>query len=103
MGNPSCLRPELRFFVPPLKKGCWKDSVGVGTPCDCVIPAWSAGIQTDMDVFGRILQVWVPAIHAGMTEEKAGMGLCFSCSVGERKIMKSLRGECVFSLVLNAF
>ena len=23
---------------------------------DCVIPAWSAGIQADMDVSGRILQ-----------------------------------------------
>jgi hypothetical protein len=24
-------------------------------PLDCVIPAWSAGIQFDMDVSGRIL------------------------------------------------
>jgi hypothetical protein len=34
----------------------------------CVIPAWSAGIQADMDVSGRILRTWMPAIHAGMTE-----------------------------------
>ena len=35
---------------------------------DCVIPAWSAGIQADMDVSGRILHTWMPAIHAGMTK-----------------------------------
>ena len=37
-------------------------------PLDCVIPAWSAGIQVEMDVSGRILRAWMPAIHAGMTE-----------------------------------
>jgi len=35
---------------------------------DCVIPAWSAGIQADMDVSGRILRTWMPAIRAGMTK-----------------------------------
>jgi hypothetical protein len=35
---------------------------------DSVIPAWSAGIQADMDVSGRILRTWMPAIHAGMTK-----------------------------------
>jgi hypothetical protein len=35
-----------------------------------VIPAWSAGIQIDMDVSGRVLPTWMPAIHAGMTETK---------------------------------
>ncbi|MGH7926376.1 MAG: hypothetical protein ACREQV_01085, partial [Candidatus Binatia bacterium] len=39
-----------------------------GKPRDFVIPAWSAGIQADMDVSGRILRIWMPAIHAGMTE-----------------------------------
>jgi hypothetical protein len=34
---------------------------------DSVIPAWSAGIQPDTDVSGRILRAWMPAIHAGMT------------------------------------
>jgi hypothetical protein len=34
---------------------------------DSVIPAWSTGIQADMDVSGRILRIWMPAIHAGMT------------------------------------
>jgi hypothetical protein len=34
---------------------------------DSVIPAWSAGIQADTDVSGRILRAWMPAIHAGMT------------------------------------
>jgi hypothetical protein len=33
----------------------------------CVIPAWSAGIQTDTDVSELIQQAWMPAIHAGMT------------------------------------
>jgi hypothetical protein len=44
--------------------------------------SWSAGIQADMDVSGRIPHTWMPAIHAGMT------GSPFSCSVGERKLMK---------------
>jgi hypothetical protein len=35
---------------------------------DWVIPAWSAGIQADMDVSGRILRIWMPAIHGGMTK-----------------------------------
>lgn len=33
-----------------------------------VIPAWSAGIEADMDVSEGILRNWMPAIHAGMTE-----------------------------------
>jgi len=55
---------------------------------DGVIPAWSAGIQIDMDVSGRILRTWMPAIHAGMTEKKFAMILCFSRSVSEHKIMR---------------
>jgi hypothetical protein len=47
----------------------------------CVIPAWSAGIQTDTDVSGRIQRSWMPALHAGTTKSS------FSCSVGERKLM----------------
>ena len=35
---------------------------------DSVIPAWSAGIQADMDVSGCILHTWMPAIHAGKTK-----------------------------------
>jgi hypothetical protein len=42
------------FASPFEKEGCRKDSVIVGRPCDCAIPAWSAGIQIDMDVCGRI-------------------------------------------------
>ena len=49
---------------------------------DCVIPAWSAGIQADMDVSGRILRTWMPVIHAGMRT------FAFLFSVGERKIME---------------
>jgi hypothetical protein len=52
------------------------------TPDDFVVPAWSAGTQVDMDVSGRILQTWMPAIHAGMTKS------ALSLSVGERKLMK---------------
>jgi hypothetical protein len=33
-----------------------------------VVPAWNAGTQIDTDVSGRILQAWMAAIHAGMTE-----------------------------------
>jgi hypothetical protein len=43
----------------------WRISVKSNRILDCVIPAWSAGIQPDMDVFGRILRAWMPAIHAG--------------------------------------
>jgi hypothetical protein len=34
-----------------------------------------------MDVSGRILQTWMPAIHAGMTKS------ALSLSVGEHKLM----------------
>jgi hypothetical protein len=52
-----------------------------------------------MDVSGRILGAWMPAIHAGMTEAadgqngvghwrwRGGMHRFFSCSAGERKLM----------------
>ena len=51
-----------------------------------------------MDVSGRILRAWMPAIHAGMTElpmAKPRRTLAvawrdvppFSCSAGERKLM----------------
>ncbi|HEX2243521.1 MAG TPA: hypothetical protein VHK27_09760 [Gammaproteobacteria bacterium] len=40
-----------------------------------VIPAWSAGIQADMDVSEGILRTWMPAIHAGMTATRISM-LC---------------------------
>jgi hypothetical protein len=35
---------------------------------DCVIPAWIAGIQVDMDVSAASLRTSMPAIHAGMTK-----------------------------------
>src|SRR5262245_43173046 len=34
----------------------------------CVIPAWSAGIQVNMDVSESIPANLMPAIHAGMTK-----------------------------------
>ncbi len=37
-----------------------------------VVPAWTAGTQVNMDVSGRILRAWIPAIHAGMTEAADG-------------------------------
>jgi len=33
-----------------------KVSLSLSRTIDCVIPAWSAGIQADMDVSGRILR-----------------------------------------------
>ena len=53
-----------------------------------------------MDVSGRILRAWMPAIHAGMTEAADGQNPRrtlavawkeippFSSSAGERKLMK---------------
>jgi hypothetical protein len=55
------------------------------SPFDCVIPAWSAGIQVHMDVPEASLRIWMPAIHAGMTKS------AFLLSIGERKIHESLR------------
>jgi len=46
-----------------------------------VIPAWRAGIQIDMDVSEASLRIWMPAIHAGMTNSG------FSSFVCERKLM----------------
>ena len=51
------------FFVPLSK--IW---LGGGLSRELVVPAWTAGTQVDMDVSGRILGAWMPAIHAGMTE-----------------------------------
>jgi hypothetical protein len=34
-----------------------------------VVPAWSAGSQFHMDVSGGILPAWMPAVHAGMTDD----------------------------------
>jgi hypothetical protein len=41
-------------------------------PYELVVPAWTAGTQVDMDVSGRILRAWMPAIHAGMTDAADG-------------------------------
>jgi hypothetical protein len=46
-----------------------------------MISTYSAEIQADMDVSGRIPRPWMPAIHASMTKFEV------SFSVGERKIM----------------
>ena len=63
-------------------------------PLDCVIPAWSAGIQLDMDVSSDAsLQTWMPAIHAAHDHED----LVFSCSVGERKIMNHFVVSMIFA------
>jgi hypothetical protein len=44
------------------------EPIAVQHNLDCVVPAWRAGIQIDMDVSGLILRIWVPLIYAGMTE-----------------------------------
>jgi hypothetical protein len=60
---------KLRVLRVLLRKyEAWRASVSLSTTRDCVIPAWSAGIQADMDVSGCILRTWMPAIHAGMTK-----------------------------------
>jgi hypothetical protein len=48
---------------------------------EIVVPAWTAGTQVNMDVSGRILRAWIPAIHAGMTKT------VFSRCVCERDLM----------------
>jgi hypothetical protein len=53
-----------------LRKFRVRSSVNASRLYDVVIPARSAGIQVDMDVSGRILRTWIPAIHAGMTEKE---------------------------------
>jgi hypothetical protein len=62
----------------------------------CVIPAWRAGIQADMDVSGRILRAWMPAIHAGMTIISIFMFW------GRAEDHESLRGEMSVSILLAA-
>ena len=61
-----------------------------------VVPAWTAGTQIDMDVSGRILRAWMPAIHAGMTEAADGKNLRRTLAVAWRKIppFSSSAGEC---------
>jgi len=68
-GFQSRLSEPFMAFVTSLenRKGGGSRSVLVRL-LDCVIPAWSAGIQADMDVSGRILHTWMPAILAGMTK-----------------------------------
>jgi hypothetical protein len=58
----------------------WRILVKSSRILDWVIPAWSAGIQADMDFSRRILRTWMPAIRAGMTRSS------FSCFLGERKL-----------------
>jgi len=48
-------------------KSTKKRKFGLSRTVQWVIPAWSAGIQIDMDVSGGILAD-LPAIHAGMTK-----------------------------------
>jgi hypothetical protein len=64
----------------------WHDHINFvhkAEPPNCVIPAWSAGIQTDMDVSGSILvNLDAGFIHAGMTE------FAFSFCLGEPKFME---------------
>jgi hypothetical protein len=59
---------QQTFLTIDLKNYLQSRVVSFSKLLDCVIPAWSAGIQADMDVSGRILRTWMPAIHAGMTK-----------------------------------
>jgi hypothetical protein len=56
---------------------------------------WNPG---DMDVFGRILRIWMPAIPAGMTK------LPFLFSVDEHKLMNrsAEKGNDLFGVGLSA-
>ena len=75
---------DLHSVAPPLYSTLsFENLVGVEDYCHeiyvsyvnitiLVVPAWTAGSQVDMDVSGRILRGWMPAIHAGMTEAADG-------------------------------
>jgi hypothetical protein len=64
---------DLHSGAPPLystrsfENTAWRGLGQFKNRLDYVIPAWTAGIQADTDVSGRILRTWMPAIHAGMT------------------------------------
>jgi hypothetical protein len=62
--------PDSVNFVFSFERTAGKTWVNAGRASDFVIPAWSAGIQADMDVSGCILRTLMPAIHAGMTERQ---------------------------------
>jgi hypothetical protein len=49
-----------------------------------------------MDVSERILQTWMPAIHAGMTK------ISISCSLGVRKLMNHFVAQRPFSILVAA-
>ncbi len=86
-------------FVRSFEIWRWTTWSSPGRNLDFVVPAWSAGTQIDMDVFGPILRIRMPAIHAGMTDAadsqnpsnihvcKKGMHL-FHALLGERNTMK---------------
>jgi len=69
--NPSCPPSLLRKFG-------WGGGIlpsELRKHYELVVPAWNAGTQVHMDVSGRILRAWMPAIHAGMTEAADGQKL----------------------------
>jgi hypothetical protein len=57
----------MRDYLVWEQPSCQEQTVRMQNP-RFVIPAWSAGIQIDMDVSGGILANLMAAIHAGMKE-----------------------------------
>jgi hypothetical protein len=56
-----------------------------------VVPAWTAGTQVDMDVSGRVLRAWMPAIHAGTTEIADGQYCDYKNVSGVQKPFRKVR------------
>jgi hypothetical protein len=65
------LRASLEKWI------CSKDSVSVGRPASLRHSSMERWIQIDINVSRHILWAWMPAIHAGMTEEKPWHGPLF--------------------------
>jgi hypothetical protein len=93
----SRAKSRQELFTAPSKIERWRNSVIAGRPRDFVIPAWSAGIQADMDVSGRILRAWMPAIHAGMTAEKPVEWIAVFMFCGRAQGHETLCGKTLLS------
>jgi hypothetical protein len=74
-------------FATSFENTAWRGLGQFKNLLDYVIPAWTAGIQADTDVSGRILRTWMPAIHAGMTM------ICIFMFCRRAEDHESLRGD----------
>jgi hypothetical protein len=81
-GIPRC-HPVFASFATFFENAGWRASVSSSRTLDWVIPAWSAGIQFDIDVSGGIRTHLMDAGHPCRHDE----ALHFHLLWGVRKIM----------------